>query len=93
MISIGPFFIARKYHIRRYYLFGLLFPVIGVIVPWMNLSVPTAYAAFFTTIAIQSAVTGLLALLSGTALFLRFLHRYPIEPAEFPEGETPHAAV
>jgi hypothetical protein len=91
LIAIGPFFIARKYHITRYYLFAILLPLIGVIVPWLNLSFPSAYAAFFTTLAIQTAVTGLLALFSGTVLFLRFLHRYPVEATEPIEGEHPNA--
>lgn len=90
-IAIAPFILARKYHITRYYLFAILLPVIGVIVPWLNLSVPNAYAAFFTTFAIQTAIIGLLALLSGTILFLQFLHRYPVEPKDLAEGENPHA--
>ncbi|MFX0078599.1 MAG: hypothetical protein ACFE8O_05110 [Candidatus Hermodarchaeota archaeon] len=90
-IAIGPFILARRYHLTRYYLFALLLPVIGVIVPWLNLTVPNAYAAFFTTFAIQTAITGLLALFSGTVLFLQFLHRYPVEPTEAAEGENPHA--
>lgn len=90
LIAIGPFFIARKYHIIRYYLFALLLPIIGIIVPWLNLSVPNAYAAFLTTLAIQTAIIGLLALFSGTVLFLQFLHRYPIEPTE---GDNPHALI
>ncbi|MFX1510188.1 MAG: hypothetical protein ACFFBR_07800 [Promethearchaeota archaeon] len=91
LISIGPFVIAHRYHIGRYYLFALLLPVIGVIVPWLNLSFPSAYAAFFTTLAIQTAVFGLLGLLSGTVLFLRFLHRYPVESIDPAEGENLHA--
>ncbi len=93
LISIGPFIIARKYHIIRYNLFAVLPPLIGVIIPWLNLSFPNAYAAFFTTVAIQTAIIGLLALFSGAILFLRFLHRYPIEPTGPPEGENPHALV
>ena len=91
MIAIGPFIIARKYHLARYYLFAILPPLIGAIIPWLHLSFPTAYAAFFTTFAIQTAVVGILALLSGTILFLRFLHQYPVEPIEPTEGENPHA--
>ncbi|MFW9831171.1 MAG: hypothetical protein ACFFD8_05305 [Candidatus Thorarchaeota archaeon] len=93
MIAIGPFILARKYHITRYYLFAILLPVIGVIVPWLNLSVPNAYAAFFTTFAIQTVIIGLLALLSGTVLFFQFLHRYPVEPTEPIEGDNPHALI
>ena len=93
LIAIGPFFLAYRYHLTRYYLFAILLPVIGVIVPWLNLSVPNAYAAFFTTFAIQTAIIGLLALLSGTVLFLRFLQRYPVEPTDHVEGENPHALV
>ncbi len=91
LISIGLFIIARKYHITRYYLFALLLPVIGAIIPWLNLSFPNAYAAFFTTFAIQTATTGLLALLSGTVLFLQFIHRYPVAPTDPDEGENLHA--
>ena len=91
MIAIGLFIIARKYHITRYYLFAILLPVIGVIIPWLNLSFPNAYAAFFTNFAIQIAIIGLLALFSGTVLFLRFLHRNPVEPTNLAEGENPHA--
>lgn len=93
LIAIGPFILARRYHLTRYYLFAILLPVIGVIVPWLNLSVPNAYAAFFTSFAIQTAIIGLLALLSGTVLFLRFLQRYPVEPTDHVEGENPHALV
>jgi hypothetical protein len=91
LIAIGPFILARRYHLTRYYLFAILFPVIGVIVPWLNLTVPNAYAAFFTTFAIQTAIIGLLALVSGTVRFLQFLHRYPVEPTNPAEGENPHA--
>jgi hypothetical protein len=90
LISIGPFFIAYKYHIARYYLFAVLPPPIGAIVPWLNLSFPSAYAAFFTTLAIQFAIVALLALFSGIVLFLRFLRRYPVEPTDSAEGEKPH---
>ncbi|MDO8124862.1 MAG: hypothetical protein Q6364_10850 [Candidatus Hermodarchaeota archaeon] len=93
LIAIGLFFLAHRYHLTRYYLFAILLPVIGVIVPWLNLSVPNAYAAFFTTFAIQNAIIGLLALFSGTVLFLRFLHRYHVEPTDPAEGENPHARV
>ena len=93
MIAIAPFTLARRYHLNRYYLFAILLPVIGLIVPWLNLTVPNAYAAFFTTFAIQTAIIGLLALLSGTVLFLRFLQRYPVEPTDHVEGENPHALV
>ncbi|MFX1404457.1 MAG: hypothetical protein ACFE9D_08310 [Promethearchaeota archaeon] len=93
LISIGLFIIARKYHVARYYLFAVLPPLIGILVPWLPLSFPSAYAAFFTTLAIQYAAIGLLALLFGTVLFLRFLHRYPVEHTESIEGETPHALL
>jgi len=93
MIAIGPLIIARKHHLARYYLFALLPPIIGAIVPWLHFSFPTPYAAFFTTVAIQTAIIGLLALCSGTFLFLRFLHRYPVEPIDPAEGENPHALL
>jgi hypothetical protein len=91
LIAIGLFILARRYHLTRYYLFAILLLVIGVIVPWLNLSVPNAYAAFFTTFAIQTAIIGLLALVSGIVRFLQFLHRYPVEPTDPAEGENPHA--
>lgn len=93
LIALGFVLLARKYHITRYYLFALLLPVIGGIVPWLNLSVPTAYAAFFTTLALQTATIGLCALLSGTVLFVRFLHRYPVESIEPAEGENSNALL
>jgi len=93
MVAIGPLIIARKHHLTRYYLFALLPPLVGVIIPWLHLSFPTPYAAFFTTVAIQTAIIGLLALCSGTFLFLRFLHRYPVEPIAPVEGENPHALL
>ena len=91
MITIGLFILAHRYHLTRYYLFAILLPVIGFIVPWLNLSFPNAYAAFFTTLAIQTAIIGLLALFSGTVLFLQFIHRYPVEPTDPAEGENLHA--
>ncbi|MFW9986197.1 MAG: hypothetical protein ACFFDJ_06520 [Candidatus Odinarchaeota archaeon] len=79
LISIGPFFVARKYHIYRYYLFAILPPLLGLIIPWLTLSLPSIYVTYFITFAIQLSIVGLIALLSGTILFLRFIHRYPTE--------------
>jgi hypothetical protein len=93
LFSIGPFFVARKYRIYRYYLFALLLPLIGLIVPWLNLNFPSVYAAILTTIAIETSLVGILALLSGIVLLFRFIHRYPIEPIELAEGESAHAPL
>ena len=91
LLSIGPFIVARKYHLYRYYLFAILPPLIGVIIPWLNLSFPSLYAAYFTTLTIQTSIVGLLALISGTMLLIRFIHRYPIEPTQQTDGEHSHA--
>lgn len=93
LFSIGPFLVARKYRIFRYYLFALLPPLIGFIIPWLNLSFPSVYAAVFTTIVIETGFVGILALLSGIVLLLRFIHRYPIEPTELAEGESINALL
>lgn len=93
LISIGPFIVARKYHIYRYYLFAILPPLIGVIIPWLNLSFPSLYAAYFTTLAIQTSIVGLLALLSGTMLLIRFINRYPIEPTQQTDGDRTNALL
>jgi hypothetical protein len=91
LLSIGPFLVARKYQIYRYYLFAILPPLIGVIVPWLNLPFSSPYAASVTTFVIQTSIVGLLALLTGIVLLVRFIHRHPIEPTELPEGEHHHA--
>lgn len=93
LFSIGPVIVARKYHIYRYYLFAILPPLVGLIIPWLNLTFPTIYAALFTTLAIQLSIVGILALLSGTVLFLRFIHRYPIELTELSEGDSTNALL
>ena len=91
LMSIGLFYIAYKHHITRYYLFAVILPLIGAIVPWLDLSFSSAYAAFLTTLTFQFAITSLFALFAGTVLFLRFLHRYPIEATDAAEGETLYA--
>jgi hypothetical protein len=89
LISIGPFIVARKYHIYRYYLFAILPPLIGVVIPWFNLPFPSLYAAIFATLAIQLSIVGLIALLSGTVLVLRFIYRYPTEPTDGDNTNAP----
>lgn len=93
LLSIGPVIVARKYHIHRYYLFAVLPPLIGVIIPWLSLPLPSLYAAVSTTLAIETGIVGLLALLSGTVLLVRFIHRYPIEPTEQTDSEHSHALL
>lgn len=90
LFSIGPFIVARKYHIYRYYLFAILPPLLGLIIPWLNLSFPSIYVAYFTTLAIQLSIAGLIALLSGTVFFLRFIQRYPIE---LTDGDSTNALL
>ncbi len=93
LLGIGPMIVARKYHLKRYYLFAVLPAIIGLLAPWVPTGIPSIYAVFFLTFGIELAAVGSLAAISGLVLFLRFLLRYPIEPVDIEEGDNPSAIL
>jgi hypothetical protein len=91
LLAIGPFIAARKYRLKRYYLFAILLPLIGFVIPWLNLSFVSIYVALLTTLVIEFTIVGTLALLSGAVLFLRFIRRYPVESTDLIQGDNDNA--
>lgn len=93
LLGIGPMLVARKYQLKRYYLFAVLPALMGLLVPLLITSIVSIYARLFFTLAVELATVGSLAGLSGLVLFFRFLRRYPIEPVDIQEGDTPSALL
>lgn len=71
LMAIGPWVIARTYHLTRWYAFAALFVVMGISLPLLGIA--TGYSA----VALESAVVGGLSLIYGLGLFLTFLRKVP----------------
>jgi hypothetical protein len=93
LLGIGPMVVARKYQLKRYYIFAVLPGIIGLVLPWFITSMVSIYARLFFTLAIELATVGFIAALSGLVLFFRFLRRYPVQPVDLKEGDVPSALL
>ena len=73
MMAVGPFWLGQTYGLKRGYVFAVLFPLGGILIP--VLGVATGYAA----IGFECLFVGLVSLVSGVIMFTRFLRKYPAE--------------
>ncbi len=84
MLAIGPYWLGRTYGLRRGYLWAVLFLLGGIALPVLGI------ASGYEAVGWLCTVMGLLILLTGIIMFMRFLRRYPPQPVE--TEEAPHAS-
>jgi len=73
MLATGPFWLGRRYGLKRGYVLAALFSLGGVLIPVLGV------AAGYTAVGVECLLAGLLSLISGVIMFTRFLFRYPPE--------------
>ncbi len=78
ILAIGPWTFAQRFGIKRWYGFAAMFVVGGLALPFLG------FESGYDIIALLCAVTGIVMLLSGTAIFARFLHSHPVASEELP---------
>jgi hypothetical protein len=71
MLAIGPYWLGQTYGLRRGYILAILFVLGGIAMPVFGL------ASGYEAVGILCSVVGVIALLTGTVMFWRFLRRYP----------------
>jgi hypothetical protein len=74
MLGIGPFWLGQTYGLVRGYLLSAFFLLSGIAMPVFNIA--TGYEA----VGLMCSLVGLVALVVGTFMFVRFLRKYPAAP-------------
>jgi hypothetical protein len=75
IMAIGPWTVARRCRLIRWYVIAALFPIGGILLP--ILAIATGYDA----ISLGSAIVGGLTLIYGIGLFATFLRAHAVEEA------------
>lgn len=76
MLAIGPYWLGQTYGLRRGYLWAALFLLGGIAMPVFSI------ASGYTAVGILCTAVGLLVLVTGTVMFIRFIYRYPVSNQE-----------
>ncbi len=79
MLAIGPYWMAQTYGLRRGYVLAALFILGGIAMPVFGI------ASGYEAVGLLCTFVGLVALLTGTIMFVRFIRRYPPENVEIEE--------
>ena len=74
MLAIGPYFLGETYGIKRGYFFATLFLLAGIAIPVFDI------AKGYSAVALLCLAVGLVILITGIALFTRFVRKYSPEP-------------
>lgn len=82
MFAIGPYWLGQTYGLVRGYVWAVLFLLGGIAMPVFQIS--SGYEA----VGLLCTVMGLLILATGTIMFVRFIRKYPPEPAEIEGAEN-----
>ena len=84
MLAIGPYWLGQTYGLLRGYLWAALFVLGGIAMPVFSI------ASGYEAVGLLCTLVGLLPLVTGTILFVRFIRKYPPEPMEV--EEVPNAS-
>ncbi|MHA2060330.1 MAG: hypothetical protein ACW976_06110 [Candidatus Ranarchaeia archaeon] len=89
LISIGLIATAGQLQLKRYYLFGLLPIIIGILTPFIFIIPEPGYTSLLNTVGLEMTVVGILTEIAGLWLFRRFLKRYPAANVDIePTGDS-----
>jgi hypothetical protein len=80
MLAIGPYWLGQTYGLKRAYIWAALFVLGGITMPVFGI------ASGYEAVGLMCTVVGLIALTTGTAMFVRFIRKYPPEPTEIEEA-------
>lgn len=83
MLAIGPYWLGQTYRLRRGYVLAILFVLGGIAMPLFRI------ASGYQAVGLLCSMMGLVALVTGTVLFVRFIRRNPAQRVEI--VETPDA--
>ena len=75
LMAIGPWTVAHRFRLVRWYFFAASFVVGGVLIPVLGI------ASGYSAVALQSSIVGGLSVVYGVGLFLSFIHRHPVQEA------------
>lgn len=73
MLAIGPYWLGQTYGLVRGYFLAVLFILGGIAMPFFGI------ASGYEAVGLLCTVVGLVALITGTIMFLQFIGRYPAE--------------
>lgn len=76
MLAIGPYWLGQTYGLIRGYLWAALFILGGIAMPVFNI------ASGYTAVGLLCTAVGLLVLVTGAVMFVRFIRRYPVSNQE-----------
>ncbi len=76
MLAIGPFWLGQTYDLRRGYIWAVLFILGGVVMPVFNI------ASGYEAVGLLCTGVGLITLITGCVMFVRFLQKFPSQEIE-----------
>jgi hypothetical protein len=82
MLAIGPFWLGETYGVRRGYVFAALFLLSGIAIPVLGI------ASGYEAVGLECLVVGVISLISGVIMFIRFLRKVPVVPEEASYGSN-----
>jgi hypothetical protein len=89
IISLGLFTIAEKLQLKRYYLFGIIPILVGILTPFIFIIPEAGYSSLLNTVGLEMVLVGILSIASGLWLFTRFLKKYPVTNIDLePSGDS-----
>ena len=80
MIAIGPYWLGQTYGLSRGYIWALLFVLGGIAMPVFSI------ASGYEAVGLLCTVIGLITLVTGTIMFVRFIRKNPAEQVEIEEA-------
>jgi len=80
MFAIGPYWLGQTYGLLRGYVWAILFILGGIAMPLFSI------ASGYEAVGLLCTVIGLLVLVTGAIMFVRFLRQHPSEPVEIEEA-------
>ncbi len=76
MLAIGPFWLGQTYGLRRGYIWAVFFILGGIAMPVFNI------ASGYEAVGLLCTGIGLITLITGCVMFVRFLHKFPSQEIE-----------
>lgn len=83
LLAIGPYWLGQTYGLVRGYVLAVIFVLGGIAMPVFSI------ASGYEAVGLLCTVVGLIALVTGTIMFIQFIRNNPAEPIEI--EETPNA--
>ncbi|MHA2407929.1 MAG: hypothetical protein ACXACA_06130 [Candidatus Ranarchaeia archaeon] len=88
LISTGLLVVAGQMQLKRYYLFGVLPILVGILTPFIFIIPEPGYSSLLNTVGLEMTIVAILTEIAGLWLFARFLRRHPITKVDIdPTGD------